>query len=228
MSTSRSRRITLLVVALTVFTGIAFYARRQLMIESRPGAVAPTHDQPEAPDRPVYTFEMLAEGLESAKDDPAAATRLRQVAQALASGEMKEEQANGIPIMATVIPAWWLERSGILEISVMVLGQAGVTYALLLEESTQPGTSHRLNLVASQTRDYVLPNNLRLIRYQSYVDEQWKPLGPSMPPTSSYVDPSTSKDHINSNDRLEANRDRWNLRVGQKTIPLVIPARPTG
>lgn len=102
------------------------------------------------------------------KWDPDTPQRITRIATAVTQGQMAVKDVDGIPVFACVVPAWWLSRTDVYEITVFVLGRPDRRYSLTLVGPT--GQRVPLPVQAEETRVYPLTEGPWRHFYKAYVD----------------------------------------------------------
>lgn len=178
-------------------------------------------------DRPVTGSETLA-WLASTIDrgDPDAPGRISRVSDALKSGELSADEVDGIPILASIVPAWWLARPDVYQITVIVLGRPDRRYSLALVKAS--GQQAPLQVHAEGTRVYPLADGVWRHHYQAYVYANGSHVDDGEVIKSAGLGISTiSTQELDSRWQLaEESMGRWKLVCGMSTIPMVAAHQP--
>ena len=160
-----------------------------------------------------------------APNDPMAPQRVLEIATGLESKQLRPEQVDGVPVMATVIPAWWLSEPDIFEITVLFLGQQDKSYELWMVDNG--GRQIPFVPDPASSRLFPLAENIWQGTWRTYVDRTWMAVKnvSSLPSRSDVGSDKAEQDALRGHDVLQRMGTSWKVVINGKSIPMVIGPR---
>lgn len=165
-----------------------------------------------------WTLDSFAKALQK-DDDPKASDRVNAIAEAIRSGKTYAEQIDGIPVMASMIPAWWVKRNDVYEIRIIVLGKKDAKHDISLVK--EDGQLVHLS-TEPMVRVFPVAEGLWVYSYKSYMDDKWMQLGNEASLGSSDAEELYPRESIRRFEQLKQRDPDLSLIVGDERLPLVI------
>jgi hypothetical protein len=218
------RRLAVGVVVL-VAAGAAMLAMRAVLSYGSRLPPTPHPGDPTSARPPVHSLATVATQTRPPNSpDPAAEGRIRAVWTSLVSGELTAADVDGVPVMAVVRPAGWLQRTDVDEVFVMVLGRAEPRYDLSLTAPGGEGSGVSLRSHPAVT-SFRTTEGVWVHSYRAYVDADWSAVSDAdamrMSDLGSPTDGAAPDELRRRYDRLAARSAGREVIVRGRVIPLV-------